>query len=338
MEKNLMLPRLLERSESCPPSPCHNLLSSPSFAEDWSGENLPLLSLTQESPVGKSSEDSEECVQQVSEPEKTKAKKGRKKKTLKTVAEEDKKKEMRAAKNRQFAKESRYRKRKYIEYLEAQVVQLKQIVEAYRLRLGKYELIEKYSDVSVQSCFAELDSVFSVHPSQKSSTAKNYEETQRRSMEERHRAMEMLTKKLLEVAFSVPLRVSLWLNDNNVDFKCPEKVGQLVGPTVPLEQLKTFKELICKPVKDESRYKAIKDKMLISWGLIKSLTKEFIICERKIQEELRRVSDLTSEKCRHNCDPMMSEVTKKIMSQLALRPEIVNYGEYLIKIALDSAD
>ena len=52
------------------------------------------------------------------------------------------KKAIRAEKNRKFAKESRERKRKYIQSLEMEVNELKIQLEFYRQKLQKYELIE----------------------------------------------------------------------------------------------------------------------------------------------------------------------------------------------------
>jgi hypothetical protein len=122
---------------------------------------------------------------------------------------------MRAEKNRQSARESRMRKQQYIEYLLTQVIQLRRLVEIYSFRLSKYELIEKYCDLSTQACFNEIDGVH--NHLNKLSFGEVVKQMQKKMLDERQYVMEMVTKKLIEVTFPMPVRVSLWLNDNNID-------------------------------------------------------------------------------------------------------------------------
>lgn len=62
-------------------------------------------------------------------------------------ATRQKRKTERARKNRLLARESRERKRKYVEALEREVTMLRGQVEFYRNQLSRYELVERHKNV-----------------------------------------------------------------------------------------------------------------------------------------------------------------------------------------------
>ena len=119
------------------------------FPISGSSDSLPYNSITQDLHKKTLFDNSSES-NSLSEPIPNKGKNKRTRKNAnKKVAslfsiEAEDKKAMRAEKNRQFAKESRERRRKYVQNLEQEVNQLKEEIESYKIRLKKYELIEKF--------------------------------------------------------------------------------------------------------------------------------------------------------------------------------------------------
>ena len=141
-EGNIPFPELLSRIDSYPPTPnlTHQMLmeSSP-FSFGVAGLNSTLCPLMPEGnqDLGKSfsisADDSKVGDEELKAENKTESKK-------------DKMKAIRAEKNRMYAKQSRDRKRKYIEELEAKLRQTQEELAKCKARLEQYELIEKYKN------------------------------------------------------------------------------------------------------------------------------------------------------------------------------------------------
>lgn len=335
MEENYEVIRARERSDSCPPSPVYSSLLSPIFPEDWNAESpaLPLFTLEDETPANKRTAPKEK--QEVKEPVKPKQEK--KKPIFKTLTEEDIKKELRAKRNREFARESRMRKQQYIEYLQTQVTQLRQLVEVYKFRLGKYELIEKYSESSVQSYFSEMEAFTSdiikadiARKEEKAAYIKLAKERHRRFNDERRQAIEMLTKKLIEVAFPIPARISLWLNDNNVDCGCTEAMEKMFASGPPLEQFREFEKVIASFTVNQEQQLNCKKKMIKHWQRVKSIIKEIVSCEKKLQLEMKEILSFANECVIETLDTKIIEMARKMMRQIVLKPEVLKYCEWFV--------
>ncbi len=139
----------------------------------------------------------------------------------------------RAERNRQFARDSRERKRRYVLGLELEVSSLRRELEVYRQRLSRYETIEKQREI------AEAETQVVVHSAaaEMLRTGENPSEFVRlvgqqldRMMEERRKAMEQLARITLEVSVPLSLRLFLWEAENKIDIRNgPESVCRVMG-------------------------------------------------------------------------------------------------------------
>lgn len=326
-------PQLLNGTNSYPASPLHDPSLSLQFPEVWNLEE-PITPLAHEVSVYSEEKKFEKKTSKSSLDNPVKAR-GKKRQVFRTVTEDEVKKEMRAERNRQFARESRERKRQYIEYLQGQIAQLRQLVDVYKHRLSKYELIEKYTTSFTGHCFHEIEE-----------TLKEFKDTQslehsarmvellksrhQREIDERQQAMEMLTRKLVEVTLPMHARVSLWLNDNNVDCLDIEKMNQLLGCAIPADHLQLLKEHFSKSWPSREHHRKFKQNFIASWGKVRSLVKELVTVQRKLQLELKKITFIVNNKMIVKYDPVVTRAMRCLAPHVMLNPKIANYTEEII--------
>ncbi len=220
------LPKLQAIIDSCPPSPRADLHMEPGFAmplpppepdftvpDPFFNEKLSLFF----TPVNGSkktydeNEDAKSATEAMQDLSlgKAKAKLERKgaNKDKAVLAHDDKKEEekkaIRAEKNRRFAKESRDRKRRYVQELEAEVKDLRKQVEFYKSRLSKYELIEKQRNMFGYELYATISGVYKeMYEKHQSVTdtalfVKALEKKFDQCVEERRKALEQLARTMV---------------------------------------------------------------------------------------------------------------------------------------------
>lgn len=279
---------------------------------------------------------------------KTKAKRGRKQNagtkgedsanmdSKDSIEEQDmsaeEKKAIRAAKNRRFAKESRDRKRKYVQDLEVQVKSLKKEVMSYKAKLKKYEIIEKHNSSFGFELYNLIDEVHKEmqEKGQPLTNAKAYSEAWKEAcyqgLEEKRNALQMLTGEIVELLMPFPTRVTMWISENNVDFYDPEKVAVTLGSGITVAQAREIVEYVQKLYPDRKKQNEVRIMTAASGKRIRGYLKELIMCEKKIEMELQRVRKFV-EKSTNVCnDPFIMNVFAKFIAQLATKPEIRNYG------------
>ncbi len=166
-------PSLLNRMDSCPPSPAHSCqdFDTPELFSPY--EQVPSLAPFNLIPGFLSSSEPSETasakpmesdysslapsVDQPNSAEETKTttasagKKGR----SNSIFDPDRK-ARRAENNRRAAHESRQRKAQHVKELEAEVQSLRQLVDFYRIRLSRYELIEKHRNSFGYELYSQL--------------------------------------------------------------------------------------------------------------------------------------------------------------------------------------
>lgn len=258
---------LLGNVNSCFFSLCYTPNDSPCFSDYRNPETLipPLLPLAHEVSSQKGYIDTEQkAIPAIVMPEKVRAKK--EKKVFTVISEDEVKRQERAERNRQYAKESRARKKELIESLQAEVIQLKHLVTTYSSRLSKYELVEKYST----------------------------------NMAIAHSKLSM------------------------ADY------------AIPQENIEEIKDHFKRAWPDAEVHKRYRRELTGSWERVKVLIKDLVVAQRKIQLEIERIANLVNSKVVVGYDKVLISSMQKFMMRAALKPEIVNYGEGLLK-ELDDA-
>lgn len=198
----------------------------------------------------------------------------------------------RAEKNRKFAKESRDRKRKYIQDLEAEVKHLREQLESRSQILKKYELLEKYSNIFGKEVYSTLVSVYrEMHNAQQPANDHSvFVETLKRkvneALEEQNHVLAQITRVMMRIMLPLPLRVAAWLSEKDVDLHDCEKALDKLGPEIPIEHAKMIVSYMKELYPDKNKYCEMQVNLANTGKKIKSLIKQMIECTSKVQTEL----------------------------------------------------
>lgn len=202
------------------------------------------------------------------------------------------KKAKRAEKNRKFAKESRDRKRKYILDLEAEVKHLREQLESHKQVLKKYELIEKHSNLlgremyntlmNVYREMYELDQPLTNHSLFIETLKKKISET----FEEQSRVLTQITKVMMGIMLPLPIRISAWLSEKDIDLYDCEKALDKIGSEIPAEKVKMIVAHMRELYPDKEKYYEMQESLANAGTKIKSLMKQIIDHQKKVQIEL----------------------------------------------------
>ena len=246
----------------------------------------------------------------------------------------DCKKASRAEKNRKFAKESRDRKRKYIHDLEVQVKELEMQIEIYREKLQKYELIEKCSNALGTGIYTTLINVCSEMYKTNQPLSNNFVfiETFKKKFEEslegQRLALRQLTKIMVNISMPLPVRLSMWAIEKDIDITDYEKAISLLGGKVPDEDIKTLAKYINDIYPEKQKYKEMQIHMSDSGNRIKSLMKQIIELEKKIQIERCELGKYVTTDVVPNYNIQSIEVLAKITQHLFSIPDVSDYAIY----------
>ncbi len=137
-----------------------------------------------------------------------------------------------AEKNRIFARESRERKRLYVEGLEREVAGLRSELTQMKRKFADYELIDRKRDLQ---CKEHRTIVLEALDEAKRTNAdpKQFARIMLRKLdeqfEERRKAMGQLFRMLLEVAVPMSLRFHMWEADHDVDVLNPDSITKYLG-------------------------------------------------------------------------------------------------------------
>ncbi len=332
---------LYGRNESCPPSPTHGF---PDFSDSelFPGDPVPSLDpFSLLTPPRQSVADSSLTVEQSLESENStsskKSNRGRKRGTSADVAQ---RKVKRAESNRKFARESRRRRTEYVKSLEAEVLELRQQVEFYRSRLGKYELIERQRNVFGYELYEEVAEVTeemrAMHQDPNDrfllyhAMAKKFDQF----VEDRRKTIEQLARAMVEVVAPLPQRFFFWAAENNIDMFDTEKMLKASNYAVPADTMKSIVELITNSYTDTWRGRNEIRLFFATAGVrIRSLVKQLIDCQKQIQEETKRVAWFGFTHVLHNIDIRRVQCFAQFAASMKLRPELSDCSLYQLSQA-----
>lgn len=331
------LPRLPNRVDSCPPTPrlheeYNTKFAELDFADDFDLSN-PFVSFAtpQESTKYKAESSSEDNK----EKKRIKAQKNlpsKFKETNNTDTCSVDKRALRAEKNRKFAKESRDRKRKYVQDLERKVEELQKTVEYYKQKLKKYELIDRrnaYTGYEIYDILAKAHKIMQEHKQPIENIeyfTTVFKKLCDESLEEEKAALKTVTREMLQILIPFPRRIAMWLAEKDVDFANPENLVKASNSIISLEQAKV---LAYYKQKMHPSAKAFNESRLVTLNMtnkVRTIVKELIGCQKRIQLEYKKVNQYVTKHVTPNYRPELLEVCAKISSSLAVDPVLRNYG------------
>eukprot|EP00826_Nyctotherus_ovalis_P025312 TRINITY_DN1960_c0_g1_i5.p1 TRINITY_DN1960_c0_g1~~TRINITY_DN1960_c0_g1_i5.p1 ORF type:complete len:367 (+),score=96.77 TRINITY_DN1960_c0_g1_i5:154-1254(+) len=297
--------------------------------------NSPVLALQKELlPKIEENVQEELAVEKLIVSDKKKKRKGRKP-LIQSIMDEDEKKAMRAEKNRKFAKESRDRKRKYIERLEVELESVKSELAMYKARFSRYERIEKQRNSS--SC--ELYDWLSYSYKEMESTEEHKDSTQlasslkkiiESSIEERCKAVEDFTKIMLELAMPLVMRMYKMPSPDK-DFCNPKDLMKSLDYKISLEDAQKFLYYVKSIFPEKEQYVKIASAIDASKNKIKGWMKELLNCQKKLQLELKKTYSFFLKNIIKNMQLDALGHIAGVVFYLSKKPEFSNYAIYQIR-------
>eukprot|EP01022_Parablepharisma_sp_SALTPOND_P017959 TRINITY_DN2923_c1_g1_i1.p1 TRINITY_DN2923_c1_g1~~TRINITY_DN2923_c1_g1_i1.p1 ORF type:complete len:424 (+),score=43.84 TRINITY_DN2923_c1_g1_i1:121-1392(+) len=250
---------------------------------------------------------------------------------------EEEKHAKRAEDNRRAAKESRERKKMYVESLEYEVKQLRAQVEYYKARLANYELIEKQRNLFGYEVYATLANTSKeIHEENKELTdPKAFTDTLAKTfdkfIEERRKALEQLARTMVEIVTPLPWRFFFWASENNLDLLDHCKLVQATNSLIPTESAKLLVETFKNSFGDKKKYNETKVFFTSSGVRIRSLVRQLVECQRNIQLELKRVGKHIYDNYMPNATLRLGQSLAPFAAILKNRPELNDYAMYQLK-------
>jgi len=336
-------PKLPSRVDSCPPTPrpedFYRGLNDFEFASDFELNDsfFPSFGHLETTKYKAEEEDYKD----------TKVAKVKVKKSNNVTATSNKntdvidKKALRAERNKRFAKESRDRKRKYVEDLEKKVVELQRTVDYYKERLKKYEIIDRHNGCTGYELYNTLADVYKKIQEDKQPLENNeyfikvFKETCEKNLKEQRAALKTLTKEMLQILIPFPRRMSIWFAENDTDPYNADKLVKATNFAITPEQAEAIVYYKKKAFPNLKGYNELRLIIMEMSNKIKSIAKELIGCQRRIQLEYEKVykyvSNTVYPENMPQFKPELLRVYAQIGPNLAVNPELRDYAMESIK-------
>lgn len=320
-----------------------SLPASPSWNSDAQLQCFPLLGeelecsspvfALQREPLPKIEENAQTELT-LEKTDKKKKRKGRKP-LIQSIMGEDEKKAMRAEKNRRFAKESRDRKRKYIERLEAELESVKSELALCKARFSRYERIEKQRNSSSCELYDWLAHSYKEVKSaeeRKDRTlfASALKKVIENNIEERCKAVEDLTKIMLELAMPLVMRVYRMPSPDK-DFCNPKDLMKSLDYKISFEDAQKLFYYIKSIFPEREQYIKTASTVNASRDKIKGWMKELLNCQKKLQLELKKTYSHFLRNVVKYMQQDALEPLAEVVFYLSKKPEFSDYAVYQIK-------
>eukprot|EP00826_Nyctotherus_ovalis_P046826 TRINITY_DN5328_c0_g4_i4.p1 TRINITY_DN5328_c0_g4~~TRINITY_DN5328_c0_g4_i4.p1 ORF type:complete len:271 (-),score=40.90 TRINITY_DN5328_c0_g4_i4:115-927(-) len=243
---------------------------------------------------------------------------------------------MRAERNRQFARQSRERKKKLIEDLRAELEVTKNELATYKARLKKYERIEAHRDSSSCEIYQWLAHVHremqrtGESESNSAQFVKLMDKAVESSVKERCKAIEDLTKAMLELAMPSIIR-TYKMPSPAVGVFTPKDLMQVLDNNVSLEKANKIYNYIKRIYPSYSQYMMIMSTVEASKSKIKDWMKDLLKCQKKLQMELKNIYLNFLKNSAQKMQADAAESLADIVTYLSKKPECSDYAVYQIK-------
>eukprot|EP00826_Nyctotherus_ovalis_P056662 TRINITY_DN7694_c0_g1_i4.p1 TRINITY_DN7694_c0_g1~~TRINITY_DN7694_c0_g1_i4.p1 ORF type:complete len:338 (+),score=56.75 TRINITY_DN7694_c0_g1_i4:140-1153(+) len=189
-----------------------------------------------------------------------------------------------AERNKRYAKESRERKKKYVEGLEQQVVLLRQEVEFYQAKLRNYETIEKFKNTLGYEFYEALNKAYAYmrEANQPLTNEQLFKDNLCKAfgqvLEEQTKALRTIGKMIMDVSLPAHVRILFWMTEKSVNKMEVSEVVKTLSPILTLEQanhLNEFREMI---YPEEVKYNEFDDMIKTASKKIKEALRQIIVC------------------------------------------------------------
>ncbi len=237
-------------------------------------------------------------------------------------------KAMRAAQNRMCARVSRAKKQKYVEDLEAEVKSLKNQLAECKMRLEKYEAIEKQLDP------ADLEDkvLFAETMKEASSMAGNsacFVELFMRKMEQKlangRKAMEQLAHLMVQITVPLSMRTVLWSSQSKDNLYTPEGLIKLVGFQPNVEETKKMIESVMAMYPEAKHIAEMRTKRFEVLQQMRRDVKQMLRSQKEIQLNTLRFWRFVRENFAPGRVPGKQESCPFFKQKLLGRPELGDY-------------
>eukprot|EP00826_Nyctotherus_ovalis_P006594 TRINITY_DN1157_c0_g1_i6.p1 TRINITY_DN1157_c0_g1~~TRINITY_DN1157_c0_g1_i6.p1 ORF type:complete len:384 (-),score=93.32 TRINITY_DN1157_c0_g1_i6:72-1223(-) len=265
----------------------------------------------------------------------------RKVKTESELQEEDKK-QTRAERNRRYAKESRERKKKYIGALEDEIRRLKYEIEIYKAKLKPYEVIEKCK-ASFKGCMLNVLSKTYKEMREKdrpiSDTKifmQNLNNSMKSLMEDQKTALMSLGKILVDIVMPSPIRVSIWISENNIDMSDPKEIVKALSPVINMEQAQAVVDYTRQIDPDGKKERETNKVTAESFKKMKAALKEVVKYVKIIMAEFENIGTYMNNNVLPNFTPYLLEILVNLATQIMSKKEIESTANaHLLKILFE---
>jgi hypothetical protein len=262
-------------------------------------------------------------------------KKGRKPK-IDLGDDEEGKKAMRAEKNRLFARQSRERKKRYIEELKAELERTKNELSFYKAKFSKYEIIEQQRNSNLCEIYNWIGYIHreaqNVAESEKNNTlfVKLMSKAIEEGIKQRCKAVENITKIMLELA--MPSTIRLYRVPSPGKELCtPIDLMKTLDHNISLDEANKVCEYVKRIFPEKSKYVKLAAMMEASKDKIKAWMKELLICQKKLQIELKKVYLYFLKDVARGMQVDAIEPLAGVVNYLVKKPEYSDYAVYQIK-------
>eukprot|EP00826_Nyctotherus_ovalis_P040800 TRINITY_DN404_c0_g1_i1.p2 TRINITY_DN404_c0_g1~~TRINITY_DN404_c0_g1_i1.p2 ORF type:complete len:154 (-),score=46.45 TRINITY_DN404_c0_g1_i1:96-557(-) len=118
----------------------------------------------------------------------------------------------------------------------------------------------------------------------------------------------------------------MWSAEQDLDPYNPEQIVKYSNSSISLDQAKLFVEYTKKIYPEKKLYNEVQLMKASMAKKVRSIAKELIGCQKKIHYEYQKMDKYFSKRVIADFRPELMEVFAKIVSNLAIRPEVRNYG------------
>eukprot|EP00826_Nyctotherus_ovalis_P043125 TRINITY_DN4511_c0_g1_i1.p1 TRINITY_DN4511_c0_g1~~TRINITY_DN4511_c0_g1_i1.p1 ORF type:complete len:394 (+),score=82.70 TRINITY_DN4511_c0_g1_i1:71-1183(+) len=234
----------------------------------------------------------------------------------------------RAERNKRYARESRERRRQYVEELEQQVRSLRHEVEFYKARLKSYETIEKLKNTwgyefyevlnKAYTCMREANQPLSNKPVLREKLHKAFSQV----LKEQENALKAIGRMIVDVSLPAHVRTIFWMCERKANVMGASDIAKTLGPIITLEQAQAFFEFKKSIDPEGAKNKELAEKAKVIYARLKESVRQIITCLKDILLIHKAIVDSYKTIKFSHYNPYFLEMRAWIDSQLMARPEV----------------
>jgi len=238
----------------------------------------------------------------------------------------------RAERNRRSAKASRERTHLYIKALEREVLTLRQQVAIDQYYLKLFALDEKHKNPFAREFASIIPTINEAMATsnQPFTNAEFFTETFKRcyqqKLEAKRRALERLTKEMVEMITPFSVRLMMWLAEKNTDCFDAQELAKSISSEISFNQVKEITEYFKCIFPYKKKYEDVKVQVKKINEHLKVIVKDLIECQKRLQIEMKTIENFITTVIFPDLGPKAIEAFSKLSPKLATKPEFSNFA------------